>query len=215
MKPGIRSYILLPEDPVFASKFHILEEPLLHSLHYLYRLEIPSGQAGIVDAAYSSYGKVLRSFPAPLRRLIGSGHAGEDENRSSGGLPYSAFPRFYPVSIPSEELDALGRCSRMLQDARPGDALGEILDELGGPIDLADVFTRVVRMLELKVPAGLVRAFRTAASSGPEEIAILDRASKRELAPHLAEVIRTLSDGDEFEYLAHQALYGNTGWGKR
>lgn len=201
MEPDIPSHILVPEDPVFASTFRSVEEPLLHSLHFWYRGEISGHQIDAVDTAYSSYGAILRSFPARLRRLIWECHSGQSDHENhedpdgSGDPP---LPRLHPVGIRRADLDSLDRCCRMLRQARQegsANPLGEILEEVGEGIDLVDTFTRVLRVLELPAPRGLL-----ADSLG-------GRTNRREHVLYCAEVIRALSGGDEFQSLAHQALY--------
>ncbi|MFD3452008.1 hypothetical protein ACFWVC_07475 [Streptomyces sp. NPDC058691] len=187
---------------MFASKFRTVEDPLLHSLHYWYRLEIPLGQIHVVDAAYSSYGRILRSFPPRLRHLIW-------ECRSSHSAD-PPLPYLHPVDISQVDLDALDRCCRMLRNAHtrgPAHPLGGILEEIGGGIDLADGFSRVLRVLRLTAPPALLATSLGAASRGAESPVALDRTTRREHLLYCTEVIRELSDGDEFQHLAHQALY--------
>ncbi|MFF3559335.1 hypothetical protein ACFYXS_04750 [Streptomyces sp. NPDC002574] len=198
MEPEIPPHTLVPEDLVFASAFRTVEEPLLHSLHFWYRGEIPEGQADVVDTAYSSYGTVLRAFPVRLRRLIWEGDSGPADHGAPDEPADPPLPRLHPVTIGQADLDALDRCCRMLRNARgegPANPLGEILEEIGGGIDLAENFSRVLRVLSLPVPRELL-----ATSSG-------GRTAPREHHHYCAEVIRALSGGDEFQRLAHQAFY--------
>ncbi|MEU6341742.1 hypothetical protein ABZ883_12440 [Streptomyces sp. NPDC046977] len=199
MEPEIPSYILVPEDPVFASKFRTVEEPLLYSLHFWYRGEIPAHQSDVVDTAYSSYGEVLRSFPARLRRLIWECTSGQSDRDSPGESADPPLPRLHPVAVRQSDLDSLDRCCRMLRTAHregPTNPLGEILDELGEGIDLADTFSRVLQVLRLPAPQGLIA--RSLGSRTPH---------REEHVQYCSEMIRALSDGDEFQQLAHRALY--------
>ncbi|MFJ5219675.1 hypothetical protein ACIP98_33860 [Streptomyces sp. NPDC088354] len=198
MEPEIPPHTLVPEDPVFASTFRTVEEPLLHSLHYWYRGEISEGQVDVVDTAYSSYGTVLRAFPLRLRRLIWECHSGQDDQGDPGECADPPLPRLHPVAIGAADLDALDRCCRMLRNARQegtANPLGEILEEIGGGIDLVETFSRMLRVLSLRAPRELL----TTSMNG--------RTPLREHHLYCAEVIRALSGGDAFQRRAHQAFY--------
>lgn len=55
--------ILVPEDPVFMTRFLEMEEPLLHSLYHLHLGHLPREQAETIRRAYGGWSDIQAAMP--------------------------------------------------------------------------------------------------------------------------------------------------------
>jgi hypothetical protein len=206
-------HVLLPDDPVFVSKFLAIERPLLWSLHYLYAQELGVEQAGVVRDAYDSWGELLKRLPAPLQWQLPA------EEHSPQGYTLDA-PRgrrlrsLYPMEVSTRHLERLTSCQRMLSQAGSGfgaDPLAYALTDLTDdePCDLVEDFRRVLAVMQLSAPPNLLATLKEAAPAGPNIAISLDAEQAEEHRELCGRIVYALSAGDSFNYNNHHALYAS------
>ncbi|MFF9204216.1 hypothetical protein ACF1AE_20835 [Streptomyces sp. NPDC014986] len=207
--------ILVPDDPVFMSRFTAIEQPLLHHLYYFYLSDLDNTDAKLIRAAYDSWDRIQRCLPVPLRWPETTAGAGAGQHTTAGHVLHapdgSELPSLYAVQLPLGHLCALRACCDMLREARTrtDGPLAEALEDLAvqGP-DLVDGFRRAVEVMELSAPRRLLEVLRRASPAGPVTALALDEAQRADYRDFCGRVVYVLSAGDEFGYTCHRALYG-------
>ncbi|MEZ3177321.1 hypothetical protein KYY02_00910 [Streptomyces pimonensis] len=206
--------ILIPDDPVFISKFTAIEQPLLHHLYYFCLPDLDSTEAETICTAYDSWDRIRQCLPAPLRWPETTAVVGPERHTSAGYTLYGPdgreLPSLYAVKLPLGHLCTLRACCDLLREARTrtGGPLAEALDELAdhGP-DLVDDFRRAVEVMELSAPRRLLEVLQRASSAGPVTSLDLDEAQRADYRDFCGRVVYVLSIGNAFGYSCHRALY--------
>ncbi|AOR30918.1 hypothetical protein BFF78_07520 [Streptomyces fodineus] len=202
-------HVLIPDDPVLASNFVSLEQPLLHSLYYYYRTELTAPQVKTVEEAYERWGELQQMLPKRFQTMEPDAVAGDDDGYVLEGVAGQRLTRLYVVDVGNRAGD-LEACYVMLRRAQLDGwrvPLGDVLREINDGIDYVDVYRRVMRVLSLSSPPGLLRAVRRVAPYGPATALALDAEQEREYSGHCDKIIRILSANDSFAYAAHRGLY--------
>ncbi|MFE9925104.1 hypothetical protein ACFYQA_27075 [Streptomyces sp. NPDC005774] len=205
--------ILVPDDPVFISKFIAIEQPLLYSLYYFYLSDLDSTQAKLISTAYDSWDQIQQRLPIPLQWQITA--AGGCQQHLAAGyvlhdLNSRELPSLYTMDLPLDQLHTLQACHSMLAqvekttDGPLAEALTELADQ--GP-DLVDDFRRALEVMNLKAPQRLLEALQRASAAGPVMTLILDEALRADYHDFCSRVVYVLSGGDRFTYTSHLALY--------
>ncbi|MET9923888.1 MULTISPECIES: hypothetical protein [unclassified Streptomyces] len=209
-------HILMPEDPVFMTRFLEMEEPLLHSLYYLHIDHLPKVQAETIRRAYECWGDIQAAMPKFLSWHTPSAFELAAPRRESEGYllhsPDGAqLISLYAVEVSIERLGCLAACLTLLEEAENamGGPLAGALAEIREPRgrDLVDNFRRVLRALQIPAPLSLLASLRHAAPAGPEEEVHLDEAQHAEYVTYSDEFCYALSTGDWFTYTMHRSLY--------
>ncbi|MGW6651211.1 hypothetical protein AMK23_34340 [Streptomyces sp. CB02130] len=205
--------ILVPDDPMFMTRFLEVEEPLFHSLYYLHRAKLPEDQAEKVSRAYDAWGDILRAIPGHLTwHTHKTFELAEYSRRKSKG--YSLYgPKgeqlisMYVIEVSVENLSSLTECLRLfeLAELELRSPLAEALAEIREPDqdrELVDNYKRVLTALQLPAPRALVAELLGAA---PE--VSLNGALYAEYTDYRDKFCHALSTGDWWMYTMHRSLY--------
>ncbi|MGW6588435.1 hypothetical protein [Streptomyces globisporus] len=206
-------HILVPDDPMFMTRFLEMEEPLFHSLYYLHLAKFPEDQAEKIRRAYDSWGDIQRAMPAHLTwHTHKTFEIAEYSRRKSKG--YSLFGpegeqliSMYAVEVSVESLSNLTECLRLfeLAELELRTPLAEALTEIREPDqdrELVDNYCRVLKALQLPAPRALVAELLGAA---PE--VSLNGALYAEYVDYRDRFCHALSTGDWWMYTMHRSLY--------
>lgn len=207
-------HVLVPEDPVFMTRFLAMEEPLLHSLYYFYLRDLPPRQAETIRTAYESWGDIQSRMPPSLHWQKPAAHKARQRQdaqgytlRGTGGAPLTCL---HAVGMSAESISGLKACHGLLTEA-VSDVVGPLARALGEIADhgqnVVDNFRRVVDILQLQAPPRLLESLRQAVPTGPVAAISLDGAQEAEYETFCEQMVRTLSAGDRFTYTMHRALY--------
>jgi len=207
-------YVLIPDDPVFFAKFQSLEEPLLRHLYQLHSTGLEPDDERIVSDAYDSWVQVLLKLP-----LWSQWHAGD----TSADPPSAERPRYvlhsargdqltslYPIELTAADLGHLMACLDLFVEAEgarravPGQMYAEPPDPEEG---LTEVFRRVMDVLLLPPPQGLLGALRYGVPEGPLVSVTLRDEQEAEYRHFCEEIVTILSAGDPFVFRSHRAMY--------
>ncbi|MEU6772481.1 hypothetical protein [Streptomyces sp. NPDC046759] len=203
-------HVLLPDDGVFRGMFHVIDDPLLHSLYYHLR-ELEPQQAHLVRAAYDSWAAIYQRLPPPLQwqELVlddGAPHRAPQGHRLRDPYGRELTP-LYVVDLDPKHLDRLDACQRMLSQAEksPNDPLADILDDLSDDHTVEN-FRRALAVLRIPAAPKLLESLRREAPAGPASTITLDADRTAEHHALCREVVYRLSAGDRFTYATHSAL---------
>ncbi|MFF3503266.1 hypothetical protein [Streptomyces sp. NPDC003247] len=207
-------YVLVPDDPVFFARFQSLEEPLLRRLHRLHVAGRESDDERVICDAYDSWVQILLQLPLWCR------WHGTDPSAA----PRTAeLPRYvlydtrghrltslHPVELTAADLGHLTACLDLFVEAerarRPGadrdDGLTDGLTDV-----FTDVFRRVMEVLLLPPPDGLLGTLRDVASRAAVVAVTLPEEQETEYRRFCEEIVTILSSGDTFAYRQHRAMY--------
>ncbi|MEV1087805.1 hypothetical protein [Streptomyces microflavus] len=208
--------ILVPEDPVFMTRFLEMEEPLLHSLYHLHLGHLPREQAETIRRAYGGWSDIQAAMPKFLSWHTPTAFELAVPRRESEGYRLQSpdgeqLISLYAVEASIESIGCLAACLSLLEEAEKemGGALAGALEEIRKPRerDLVDNFRRVVRALQIPAPHALLAALRDAAPAGPVQEVSLDAAQNAEYATYGVQFCHALSSGDWFTYTMHRSLY--------
>ncbi|MBT2375929.1 hypothetical protein J7E90_00715 [Streptomyces sp. ISL-111] len=208
--------ILMPEDPVFMTRFLEMEEPLLHSLYYLHLDHLPRDQAETIRRAYEGWGSIQAAMPKFLSWHTPTAFELAAPRRESEGYrlhsPHGEqLISLYAVDVSTESISCLTACLTLLEEAEKelGGALAGALEDIREPRerDLVDNFRRVLRALRIPAPLALLASLRHAAPAGPEREVSLDGARHAEYEAYRDQFCHALSTGDAFMYTMHRSLY--------
>ncbi|MFF3099223.1 hypothetical protein [Streptomyces cyaneofuscatus] len=209
-------HILMPEDPVFMTRFLEMEEPLLHSLYYLHLDHLPRGQAKTIRQAYEGWGDIQAAMPKFLNWHTPTAFELAVPRRESEGYRLHSpdgeqLISLYAVEVSIESISCLGACLTLLEEAENalGGALAGALEDIREPRerDLVDNFRRVLRAMQIPAPPALLESLRDAAPAGPEREVSLSGAQHTEYVTYRDQFCHTLSTGDAFLYEMHRSLY--------
>ncbi|WEP00605.1 hypothetical protein A6P39_043540 (plasmid) [Streptomyces sp. FXJ1.172] len=206
-------YVLVPDDPVFFSKFQSLEEPLLRHLYRLHSEGLGSDDERIISDAYDSWVQVLLKLP-----LWSWWHTGETSADLSADRPryalYNArgdqLTSLYPTELAAADLGHLTACLDLFVEAgrvRRGGRERMCAKPSQGEQGLIDVFRRVMDVLLLPPPEGLLDTLRHVV---PQEVAVsvtLPEEREAEYWEFCEEIVTILSSGDSFAFRSHRAMY--------
>ncbi|MGW4230091.1 hypothetical protein ACWEF9_12530 [Streptomyces sp. NPDC004980] len=207
-------HVLVPEDPVFMTRFLAMEEPLLHSLYYFYLRDLPPGQAKIIRDAYEGWGDIQSRMPPRLHwqeTAVRRARQRRDPEgytlRGRGGAPLTCL---HVVGMSAESISGLRACHGLLAEAE-SEAVGPLARALGEIAEhgqnVVDNFRRVLDILQIQAPPRLLGSLRQAAPTGPVTAISLDGTQEEEYETFCDRMVRTLSAGDRFTYAMHRALY--------
>ncbi|MFD4595821.1 hypothetical protein [Streptomyces rubiginosohelvolus] len=205
--------VLIPDDPMFMTRFLEMEEPLFHSLYYLHLAKLPEDQAEKIRRAYDSWGDIQRAIPGHLTwHTHKSFEIAEYSRRNSKG--YSLYgPQgerlisMYAVEVSVESLSSLTACLRLLElgELELRSPLAQALAEIREPDldrELVDNYRRVLKALQLSAPRALLAELQGAA---PE--VSLNGALYAEYADYRDKFCHALSTGDWWMDTMHRSLY--------
>ncbi|MFY0516047.1 hypothetical protein ACOMD4_37530 [Streptomyces anulatus] len=209
-------HILIPEDPVFMTRFLEMEEPLLHSLYYLHLYDLPQDQAETIRRAYEGWGEIQAAMPKFLTWHTPTAFEVAAPRRDAEGYRLHSpdgeqLISLYAVEVSVESISCLIACLTLLQEAEK---------ELGGPLasalhaikeprdrDLVDNFRRVLLALQISAPLALLASVQQAAPAGPVQEIFLDAAQHTEFATYRDRFCYVLSTGEWWTYTMHRSLY--------
>lgn len=195
-------YVLVPDDPVFYAKFQSLEEPLLRHLYGLHHAGADSDEERVIADAYDSWVQVLLKLP-----LWARWHTEDAPAVPAPGAPPPRYTLYsvrgdeltslYPIEVSAADLGHLTACLDLFAgaDAEPPE----------GEEPLSDVFRRVMDVLLLPPPSGLLNILRFAVAPGAA--VTLPAEHEREYQRFCEEIVTILSSGDTFAYRSHRAMY--------
>ncbi|CCK24610.1 hypothetical protein BN159_0231 [Streptomyces davaonensis JCM 4913] len=203
--------VLVPDDPVFFAKFQSLEQPLLRHLHRLHSEGGDSDDERIVSDAYDSWVRVLLKLPLWHSDDVSADSAVPEWRRCA---LYSArgeqLTSLCPIDLNAADLGQLAACLALFADgerawgAIPGQAQAEPADR---EEHLTDAFRRVMEVLSLSPPQGLLGSLRHAVLRGPVVRVTLSPEQEREYRCFCQEIVTILSSGDAFALRSHRAMY--------
>ncbi|MFI0813581.1 hypothetical protein [Streptomyces echinatus] len=202
-------HVLIPDDPVLASSFLLLEEPLLYSLRYYYWTELTSRQQQTVGEAYESWGELQQVLPARFNPPVPDSEPVGGDDYVLEGIAGNRLTRLYAIDA-GAHIGPLDACYLMLRRAQLDgwrDDLADVLREINKEVDCVDRLRRVLRVLRLVSPPHLLQAIRRVAPHGPVTALALNAGQEREHKGHCAKVIAILSADDSFAYDNHRELY--------
>ncbi|WP_042394969.1 hypothetical protein [Streptacidiphilus carbonis] len=205
-------YVLVPDDPVFFSKFQSLEEPLLWRLHCLRSKGPDTDEAHLLADAYDSWVRVLLKLPLwPRWHVTGASTPETDEDDR---IEYTLFNAhgteltgLYPVDLAAADLEQLALCLFAISDARRDGRglLGQACKEaLGTAESLVNGFRRVLGALLLPPPRELLSALHGVGRTSTVTLTPNEEASYRR---YCADLVHILSSGDQFAVQSHLAMY--------
>ncbi|MEU3410293.1 hypothetical protein ABZ760_03290 [Streptomyces sp. NPDC006658] len=206
--------ILVPDDPVFFAKYQSIEEPLLRRLHRLSGARTDSHDTRVISDAYDSWVHVLVKLPAwPHWRdddLSGSSKEGEP----TGYILYDSHGRqltsLYPLWMAEADLGRLAACYDLFVEAAKGRYTGSAPATFDPPeqaCGFVDVFRRVMEVLLMPAPRGLMRLLQEVRPQGPVRMVTLTPVQEAEYQRFCEEIVTVLSAGDIFAYRSHRAMY--------
>ncbi|WLW58736.1 hypothetical protein [Streptomyces sp. YU58] len=196
--------MLVPDDPVFYAKFQSLEEPLLRHLYRLHHGGTDPDDEQVISDAYDSWVQVLLKLPLWARW--------HTEDAPVVPAPAEPPPRYtlysvrgeqltslYPIEVTAADLGHLTACLDLFVDthAEPPD----------GEERLTDVFRRVMEVLLLSPPPGLLNLLRCVVASGGAVSVTLPTEHESAYRRFCEEVVTILSSGDTFAFSSHRAMY--------
>ncbi|MEV7077968.1 hypothetical protein AB0N88_05410 [Streptomyces sp. NPDC093516] len=206
-------YVLVPDDPVFYAKFQSLEEPLLHHLYRLHHASVESDEERIISEAYDSWVRVLLKLP-----LWARWHTEDVPEVSAGAEP--SPPRYilhsrrgdhltslYPIEVTAVDLGHLTACLDLFAVVDAGSVDKGDAGLRGGDRRLADVLRRVMDVLLLPPPSGLLDFLRYVVARQAALPVTLPSECEQEYQRFCEEIVHILSSGDTFAYLSHRAMY--------
>ncbi|MFD4025840.1 hypothetical protein ACFWRV_20385 [Streptomyces sp. NPDC058576] len=206
-------HILVPDDPMFMTRFLEMEEPLFHSLYYLHLAKLPEDQAEKIRRAYDCWGDIQRAMPGHLTwHTHKTFEIAEYSRRDSNG--YSLYGpdgeqliSMYAVEVSVESLSSLTECLRLfeLAELELRSPLAEALAGIREPHqdrELVDNYRRVLKALQLSAPRALVAALLGAA---PE--VSLDAPLYVQYEAFCDRFCLAVSEGDWWMYTMHRSLY--------
>ncbi|MFF4836401.1 hypothetical protein [Streptomyces sp. NPDC001315] len=207
-------YVLIPDDPVFFAKFQSLEEPLLRHLYQLHSTGPESDAERIISDAYDSWVQVLLKLPLwPQWRTGDTSFDRPSAERPRYAL-YSArgdqLTSLYPIEPTAADLGHLMACLDLFDEAdrawraAPGRTRAEPPDRQEG---VTEVFRRVMDVLLLPPPQGLLDALRHVVPEGPVVSVTLPDEQEAEYRRFCEEIVTILSAGDPFVFHSHRAMY--------
>lgn len=189
-------YILVPDDPVFFARFQSLEEPLLRRLHQLHVEGLESDDERIVSDAYDSWVRVLLKlplWPQGHTEAVSPGSAVPERLRYAlYGVRGGQLTSLWPIDVHPADLGQLAACVALFLD---------------GDQALMDAFRRVMEVLSLSPPQGLLGALRDAVAQGPVVSVALSAEQETEYRRFCEEIVSILSSGDTFAFRSHRAMY--------
>ncbi|WEH38419.1 hypothetical protein [Streptomyces sp. AM 2-1-1] len=207
--------ILVPEEPVFITRFLGIEEPLLHSLYYFYLRDLSPDEAEVILRAYESWGEIQKRIPAPLRwQTLSASVQAPPRQEPEGYRLHSPTGKrlvsLHAVEVSGEQICWLEACHRLLEEAEKArfgalaGALGEIREH---GTNLVENFRRALNVLRIHAPPKLLASLKQAAPHGPFLDISLDGDQQAEYATYRDQVVFVLSSGDWFASTMHRALY--------
>ncbi|NEE51859.1 hypothetical protein G3M55_45560, partial [Streptomyces sp. SID8455] len=132
--------ILMPEDPVFMTRFLEMEEPLLHSLYYLHLGHLPREQAETIRRAYEGWSDIQAATPKFLSWHTPTAFELAEPRRESEGYRLHSpdgeqLISLYAVEANTESISCLTACLSLLEEAEKemGGALAGALQEIRKP----------------------------------------------------------------------------------
>jgi len=197
-------YVLVPDDPVFYAKFQSLEEPLLRHLYRLHHAGADSDDERVIADAYDSWVQVLLKLP-----LWARWHTEDAPAVPAAEEPPPRYTLYslcgdeltsvYPIEVSAADLGHLTACLDLFAGAgtEPPD----------GEERLADVFRRVMEVLLLPPPSGLLNILRFVGEQGSAVSVTLPAEHEQEYQRFCEKVVTILSSGDTFAYRSHRAMY--------
>ncbi|MFF4353664.1 hypothetical protein [Streptomyces sp. NPDC001530] len=208
-------YALVPDDPVFFAKFQSLEEPLLRQLHRLHSAGLESDDEQVILDAYDSWVQVLLKLPLWSQWHIEDASAGPAPAERPQYTLYSVrgdqLTSLYPIELTAVDLGHLTACLDLFGEADDNArsaVLGQVCAE---PPDreesLTNVFRRVMEVLLLPPPQGLLGTLRHVVPQGPVVSVTLPAEQEAEYRHFCEEIVTILSSGDTFAYRSHRAMY--------
>lgn len=206
-------YALVPDDAVFFAKFQSLEEPLLRHLYRLHSAGLESDDERVVSDAYDNWVQVLLKLPLWSRwhSEEASADPAPAEQRyilhSVGGDQLTSL---YPIELTAVDLGHLAAGLDLFVEADrvwrpvPEQACAEPPDR---EEILTDVFRRVMDVLLLPPPQGLLGTLRHIVPQGPAVSVTLPAEQEAEYRRYCEEIVTILSSGDTFALCSHRAMY--------
>lgn len=207
-------YVLVPDDPVFMTKFLAMEDPLLHSLYYFYLSDLPPEQAEVIRAAYDSWGNIQKRLPPRLHWQELTAHGARQWQHAEGYALRSPCGKrltcLYIVEISAEYQSRLTACHSLLAQAEI-DAGGPLTHALRDIWDqdqnLVENFRRVLDVLQLQAPPRLLESVRRGMSAGSGIEITIDAIQEEEYVSFCDHIVHALSAGDRFNYTMHREIY--------
>lgn len=207
-------YVLVPDDPVFFAKFQSLEGPLLSRLYRLHSEGLESDDERVIADAYDSWVQVLLKLPLWSHWHTAATPAGERTGYVLYGSRGDQLTSVYPIEVAADDLGHLTACLDLFAAADEGTRVAADPAHTGagtGPAEPGgtptDVFRRVMDVLTLAPPEGLLSTLRHAVSAGPAVSLTLQAEQEEEYRRFCAEIVTILSSGDAFAYGSHRAMY--------
>ncbi|MER7930581.1 hypothetical protein ABTY96_47005 [Streptomyces sp. NPDC096057] len=206
-------YVLVPDDPVFFAKFQSLEEPLLRHLYQLHSEGLESDDERIISDAYDSWVQVLLKLPLWSRWHTPDTPADISDDEPRYTLHNAAgdqLTSLYPTELAAADLGHLTACLDLFVEAgreqRRGakQAAGEPPE---GERALTDVLRRVMEVLLLPCPEGLLHTLRRAVPPESAASVTLPVEQEAEYREFCEEIVTILSSGDPFAFRSHRAMY--------
>ncbi|MGW7397141.1 hypothetical protein ACWGH7_11595 [Streptomyces cyaneofuscatus] len=208
--------ILIPEDPVFMTRFLEMEEPLLHSLYYLHLDYLLMDQAETIRRAYEGWGSIQAAMPKFLSWHTPTAFELAKPRWESEGYRLHSpkgeqLISLFTVEVSVESISDLTACLALLEGAENdlGGPLAGALQEIREPRerDLVDNFRRVLRALQIPAPPALLAALEQAAPAGPQREISLDGGQHAEYVAYRDKFCFALSTGEWFMYTMHRSLH--------
>ncbi|PWI15300.1 hypothetical protein DI272_14840 [Streptomyces sp. Act143] len=204
-------YVLVPDDPVFYAKFQSLEEPLLRHLYRLHHTGAESDDERIISDAYDSWVQVLLKLPLWARwhtedvPAVAAAAEPPPPRYTLHSMRGDQLTSLYPIEVTAVDLGHLTACLDLFAgiDASAGAGSGPT----GGEERLADVFRRVMDVLLLPPPSGLLNILRFVVAQGVAVRVTLPTEREQEYQRFCEDIVTILSSGDAFAYRSHRAMY--------
>ncbi len=205
-------YALVPDDPVFFAKFQSLEEPLLRHLYRLQSAGRESDDERVVSDAYDSWVQVLLKLP--LWSRWHSEEASVDAAPAERYILHSVcgdqLTSLYPIELTAVDLGHLAACLDLFVEADSGwrpVPEQECAEPPDREVSLTDAFRRVMEVLLLPPPQGLLGILRPVVPQGSVVSVTLPAEQEAEYRRFCEEIVTILSSGDTFALLSHRAMY--------
>ncbi|MEV7080907.1 hypothetical protein AB0N88_20605 [Streptomyces sp. NPDC093516] len=214
-------HVLVPDDPVFFAQFQSLEEPLLRHLYRLHGAGTESDDERLIANAYDSWVQVLLKLPlwshwhsSDETEPDGSSSADAESADCCRYALYSAcgqqLTSLYPVEVAASDLGNLTACLDLFAEADHARRTLPHQPYNAPPAreeDLTPVLRRVLKVLLLPAPDGLLGVLRHVESQGRAFSVTLAGARETEYRRFCEDVVAILSSGDTFAYRHHRAMY--------
>ncbi|GGM26011.1 hypothetical protein GCM10010129_83080 [Streptomyces fumigatiscleroticus] len=211
-------YILIPDDAVFFAKFQSLEEPLLRHLHRLHSAGLDSDDERIISDAYDSWVQVLLKLPLWSEWHTASKSADHVRGERAGYVLYSPrgdqLTSLYPIEVTAADLGHLTACLDLFAGHDQARRAIPHQERAEGSADqprrqgaLTDVFRRVMEVLLLPPPQGLLTTLRHVVLGETVLSVTLPAEQETEYQRFCEDIVTILSAGDTFAYRSHRAMY--------